>query len=116
MGDLYQLEFLFLSHLSYLFKNLQSTNYAEIGENGVNLSGGQKARVAFARCIYHSSDASAVFLDDPLSSVDIHVASDMFRLGSFCLVLYHAPCEWKNIVKHSILYYIHVFSISLDKY
>ena len=26
----------------------------EIGENGVNLSGGQKARVAFARVMYHS--------------------------------------------------------------
>ena len=54
---------------------------AEIGENGVNLSGGQKARVAFARCIYHAHAASAVLLDDPLSSVDVHVASDMFQHG-----------------------------------
>ncbi|CAK5271106.1 unnamed protein product [Mycena citricolor] len=43
----------------------------EIGERGINLSGGQKARVALARVAYSSSDI--VLLDDPLSAVDSYV-------------------------------------------
>lgn len=37
----------------------------EIGERGINLSGGQKARVALARAVYCDSDV--FFLDDPLA-------------------------------------------------
>ena len=44
----------------------------EIGERGVNLSGGQKARISLARAIY--SRRSVYLLDDPLSAVDAHVA------------------------------------------
>ena len=44
----------------------------EIGEKGINLSGGQKARVALARAFY--ADADVVLLDDVLSAVDAHVA------------------------------------------
>lgn len=42
-----------------------------IGEKGVNLSGGQKARIALARAIY--SDKDIYLLDDPISAVDVHV-------------------------------------------
>ena len=42
-----------------------------IGEKGVNLSGGQKARISIARAIYSNSDI--FLLDDPISAVDIHV-------------------------------------------
>jgi len=44
----------------------------EIGEKGVNLSGGQKARIALARAIYSNRDI--LLLDDVISAVDIHVA------------------------------------------
>ncbi|GAA6016442.1 hypothetical protein JCM11491_002414 [Sporobolomyces phaffii] len=49
----------------------------EIGERGISLSGGQKARVALARAVY--SRAKTVFLDDPLSAVDSHTARHLYR-------------------------------------
>ena len=49
----------------------------EIGEKGVTLSGGQKARVALARAIYHKADITLI--DDALSAVDAHVAEHLFE-------------------------------------
>jgi ABC-type multidrug transport system fused ATPase/permease subunit len=51
----------------------------EIGEKGINLSGGQKARVSFARAVYQNNDI--LLLDDPLSAVDAHVGQHMFHHG-----------------------------------
>jgi ABC-type multidrug transport system fused ATPase/permease subunit len=48
-----------------------------IGEKGINLSGGQKARVALARAIY--SEADIVLLDCPLSALDTRVAKHVWR-------------------------------------
>ncbi|KAH7121179.1 hypothetical protein B0J11DRAFT_581926 [Dendryphion nanum] len=45
---------------------------SNIGENGIGLSGGQKARVALARAVY--STAKVIFLDDPLSALDHQTA------------------------------------------
>jgi ATP-binding cassette subfamily C (CFTR/MRP) protein 4 len=47
-----------------------------VGERGVTLSGGQKARVNLARAVYHK--ASVYLLDDPLSAVDTVVARHIF--------------------------------------
>lgn len=49
---------------------------AEIGERGINLSGGQKMRVAIARAVY--ADCDTIILDDPLAAVDSHVAAALF--------------------------------------
>ena len=49
----------------------------EIGEKGVNLSEGQKARLAIARAVYTDSDIYV--LDDPLSSLDAHVGRNLFN-------------------------------------
>lgn len=49
----------------------------EIGERGVILSGGQKARLSLARAIY--SRASCILLDDVLSAVDAHTAQHIFK-------------------------------------
>jgi len=47
-----------------------------IGERGINLSGGQRARISLARAVY--ADADIVILDDPLSAVDAHVGAAIF--------------------------------------
>ena len=43
----------------------------EIGEKGINVSGGQKARIGLARALYSNRDI--YLLDDILSAVDVHV-------------------------------------------
>ncbi|KAK6372827.1 hypothetical protein LTR64_004746 [Lithohypha guttulata] len=48
--------------------SFEKGDLSPIGENGIGLSGGQKARVALARAFY--SDASILLLDDPLSALD----------------------------------------------
>ncbi|KAG7095389.1 hypothetical protein E1B28_006144 [Marasmius oreades] len=55
---------------------LEDGDESEIGERGVNLSGGQKARVSLARAVY--SRASILFLDDVLSAVDAHTAHHLY--------------------------------------
>ncbi|KAJ2359931.1 hypothetical protein IW150_007647, partial [Coemansia sp. RSA 2607] len=55
---------------------LPGGDMTEIGEKGINLSGGQKARVSLARAVY--SRADVYILDDPLSAVDAHVGKHIF--------------------------------------
>ncbi len=63
--------------LSHDLKLLPHGDQTEIGEKGITLSGGQKARVALARAVYH--DADLYLLDDPLAAVDAHVGKDLFN-------------------------------------
>ncbi len=48
-----------------------------VGDRGVVLSGGQKARINFARAVYR--DADIYVMDDPLSAVDAAVARYLFE-------------------------------------
>jgi ABC-type multidrug transport system fused ATPase/permease subunit len=58
----------------------------EIGERGVTLSGGQKARIALARIA--AADPDLVLLDDPLSAVDSKTENTLIHELIFGL--------WKN--------------------
>ncbi|CAF1343330.1 unnamed protein product [Adineta steineri] len=57
-----------------------------IGDKGVNLSGGQKARISLARALY--ADADLYLLDDPLAAVDPKVAKSIFDqcIGPYSLL------------------------------
>uniref|UniRef100_A0A673X4S4 ATP-binding cassette sub-family C member 10 n=1 Tax=Salmo trutta TaxID=8032 RepID=A0A673X4S4_SALTR len=56
---------------------LPNGDRTEVGENGVNLSGGQKARLALARAVYMEKDI--FLLDDPLAAVDTDVAHHLME-------------------------------------
>jgi ATP-binding cassette subfamily C (CFTR/MRP) protein 4 len=78
-----------------------------VGEKGVMLSGGQKARVSLARAIYR--DADVYLLDDPLSAVDVHVANRIFYecirgyLRNKCVVLVTHQIQFLENVDKVIL-------------
>ncbi|XP_054728886.1 probable multidrug resistance-associated protein lethal(2)03659 [Anastrepha obliqua] len=65
-----------------LERDLQLLPYGDstiVGERGISLSGGQKARISLARAVYRQADI--YIFDDPLSAVDAKVAK---RLLSNC--------------------------------
>ena len=56
---------------------LTAGDFTQIGEKGVNLSGGQKARLGLARAVYQDRDI--YLLDDPLSALDVHVRKNIIN-------------------------------------
>ncbi|KDR68699.1 hypothetical protein GALMADRAFT_146052 [Galerina marginata CBS 339.88] len=50
----------------------EAGDQTEVGENGLTLSGGQKARITLARAVYSSADI--ILLDDVLASLDVHTS------------------------------------------
>ena len=69
----------------------------EIGEKGINLSGGQKARVSLARAAY--SGAEIVLMDDSLSAVDAYVGK---RLLDGCLLRGPLAGRTRVLVTHAL--------------
>lgn len=57
------------------FKTLPDGDQTEVGERGISLSGGQKARLTLARAVYARADI--YLLDDVLSAVDSHVGKHL---------------------------------------
>lgn len=79
-----------------------------VGEKGNTLSGGQKARVNLARCIYKEADI--YLLDDPLSAVDANVGKHLyekcikqFLSNKICVLVTHQLQYLKNSDKIIIM-------------
>lgn len=53
------------------FRTLPDGDATIVGEKGISLSGGQKARISLARAVYARADI--YLLDDILAAVDVHV-------------------------------------------
>ena len=105
-----QEKFLNVVHVCGLTKDLavfSNGDKTRIGQRGVTLSGGQKARVGLARAVY--SDADIYLLDDPLSAVDIKVGK---RLFDACIVG-HLSGRIRLLVTHQLQYLKDVHDIAV---
>ncbi|XP_015184428.1 PREDICTED: probable multidrug resistance-associated protein lethal(2)03659 isoform X2 [Polistes dominula] len=69
-----------------------------VGERGISLSGGQRARINLARAVYAESEI--YLFDDPLSAVDAHVGKHMFEE---CIVKY-LKGKTRILVTHQLQY------------
>ncbi|XP_074657445.1 ATP-binding cassette subfamily C member 4-like [Tubulanus polymorphus] len=67
-----------------------------VGEKGVSLSGGQRARVSLARALYFNADV--YLLDDPLSAVDSAVSKHLFN-NCICGLIRNKP---RILVTHQL--------------
>ena len=89
-------------YLCYVFRTLINSLVCGFNSTlvlqGVNLSGGQKLRVTLARAVYH--DADVYLLDDPLSAVDSHVGTHIFRkvIGASGLLKDKVPVDGIGVV------------------
>ncbi|TFK23813.1 ATP-dependent bile acid permease [Coprinopsis marcescibilis] len=83
--------------LEHDIKMLPNGLETEIGEKGINLSGGQKARVSLARVAYSHSDIA--LLDDPLSAVDAYVGKSIL---DNCLLDGPLSDRTRILVTHSL--------------
>lgn len=77
-----------------------------IGDRGINLSGGQRARINLARAVY--SDADVYLFDDPLSAVDAEVGKRIFEdclktyLRGKTIILVTHQIQYTKFVDHII--------------
>ncbi|XP_017787048.1 PREDICTED: probable multidrug resistance-associated protein lethal(2)03659 isoform X2 [Nicrophorus vespilloides] len=79
-----------------------------VGERGVSLSGGQRARINLARAVYKQADI--YLMDDPLSAVDTHVGKELFDkcIASYlkektCILITH-QLQYLKEVDHIIIF------------
>lgn len=82
-------------------------DYTIIGERGVSLSGGQRARINLARAIYRQADI--YLLDDPLSAVDTLVGKHIydkcikqFLRDKVCILVTH-QVQYLKKARHVVL-------------
>ena len=79
-------------------KEFEKGDMTVIGDKGINLSGGQKTRVAVARALY--SNKEMLIFDDPLSALDVNVGNQLFE-GT---IKEYLKDKTRVIVTHNIVY------------
>lgn len=67
-----------ICQLQHDFQSWKDGDLRVIDEGGSSLSGGQKTRVALARCLYHQNEASIFLFDDIFLNLDPNVGSKIF--------------------------------------
>ncbi len=87
-----------LCELNQDLNSLAGGDLTEIGEKGVNLSGGQKARISLARAMYCDNDI--YILDDPISALDAHVGKNIMHN---CIIGY-LKGKTRILVTHALQY------------
>jgi ABC-type multidrug transport system fused ATPase/permease subunit len=70
-----------ICQLDYDLELLSYGNNTEINSTSISVSGGQKARISLARCLY--KDADLYLIDDPFSSIDNKIGKKIFK-DAFC--------------------------------
>lgn len=75
---------------------LPAGDLTEIGEKGINLSGGQKARIGLARAVYSGRDT--FLMDDPISALDANVRKKVF----LNVILSYLSTKTRVLVTHAI--------------
>ncbi|KAF9013099.1 P-loop containing nucleoside triphosphate hydrolase protein [Cyathus striatus] len=109
-----------------LYKDLSSFSagdMTEVGERGLTLSGGQKARITFARAVY--SSAEILLLDDILAALDAHtskaiidtcIKGDLLRGRTVILVTHNSSLMTKAdcVISIDTNGNAHVISNSID--
>ncbi len=87
-----------LCELKHDLNILEGGDLTEIGEKGVNLSGGQKTRIALARAMYSNGDI--FILDDPISSLDANTGK---KIMMNCIIDYLKD-KTRVLVTHALQY------------
>lgn len=100
-------EALAMVSLDDFVKNLPKRLDAELGEDGLNFSGGQRKRLSLARAFL--LDRPILLLDEPLANIDaasatvIMNALERIRVGRTCLVITH---ESELMNKADVVYHL----------
>jgi len=72
------------------FLQLRDGDKTVVGDKGVQVSGGQRARIGLARALY--KDADVLIADDPLSAVDAKVGRQLFQEAIMGLAVNRGKC------------------------
>ena len=82
-----------VAELQAIIKDNPDNLYKRVGENGINISGGQKQRLALARAIYKGSDF--LILDEATSALDLNTESKILKniekLNKTIFIVSHRP-------------------------
>ena len=84
--------------LKYDLDNFEGKDLTEIGEKGVNLSGGQKVRVSLARAVYANPDI--YLFDDPISALDANIGKKIMKE----LIIDYLKGKTRVVVTHALQY------------